>query len=182
MQRVHLVYQKMELHFSSSCCIQLRKQIILQKQFMYGLLLHKTIRILQETLRLASGSLTAAVNLTGSSIDPATTLEVVNWNIEWFGSARMEPTNDNLQEQNVKTILQSLNADVYAVSEIVSEARLANVVSQMPGYGYVISNYGSHTNTTVNPPSALAEAQKLAFIYKTSVLSNISTTALCRRE
>ena len=129
-------------------------------------------------ISIASGSLNAAINLTGSSIDPATTLEVVNWNIEWFGSASMEPTNDNLQEQNVKTILQSLNADVYAVSEIVSEERLANVVSMMPGYSYVISNYGSHTNTSVNPPTALAEAQKLAFIYKTSLLSNISTTAL----
>ncbi|HET9277554.1 MAG TPA: Ig-like domain-containing protein, partial [Flavitalea sp.] len=130
------------------------------------------------SISIVSGSLNAAINLTGSSIDPATTLEVVNWNIEWFGSASMEPVNDNLQEQNVKTILQSLNADVYALSEIVSEARLANVVSMMPGYSYVISNYGSHTNTTVNPPTALAEAQKLAFIYKTSVLSNLSTTAL----
>ena len=129
-------------------------------------------------ISIASGSLNTAVNLAGSSIDPATTLEVVNWNIEWFGSASMEPANDMLQEQNVRTILQSLNADVYALSEIVSEARLANIVSMMPGYSYVISNYGSHTNTTVNPPTALAEAQKLAFIYKTSVLSNVSTTAL----
>ena len=29
--------------------------------------------------------------LTGTSIDPATTLEVVNWNIEWFGSTRIGP-------------------------------------------------------------------------------------------
>ncbi len=129
-------------------------------------------------ISIASGSLNTAVNLTGSSINPVTTLEVVNWNIEWFGSTAFGPVNDNQQEQNVKIILQSLNADVYAVSEIVSEARLANVVSMMPGYSYVISNYGSHTNTSVNPVSALAEAQKLAFIYKTSVLSNLITTAL----
>ncbi|HEX6172308.1 MAG TPA: Ig-like domain-containing protein, partial [Chitinophagaceae bacterium] len=58
------------------------------------------------SISIVSGSLNAAVNLTGSSIDPATTLEVVNWNIEWFGSASMDPVNDNLQEQNVKTILQ----------------------------------------------------------------------------
>lgn len=127
---------------------------------------------------IQTGSLSANVSLAGTSIDPATTLEVVNWNIEWFGSAGNGPTNDAQQEQNVKTILQNLNADIYAVTEIVSEARLASVVSQMPGYAYVISNYGSHTNTTVNPPSALAEAQKLAFIYKTSVFSNISTQAL----
>jgi hypothetical protein len=129
-------------------------------------------------INIESGGLSADVALAGTSIDPATTLEVVNWNIEWFGSTINGPTNDAQQEQNVKTVLQNLNADIYAVSEIVSEARLANVVNQMPGYAYVISNYGSHTNTTVNPPSALAEAQKLAFIYKTSVVNKLSTTAL----
>ena len=127
---------------------------------------------------IQTGGLSANVSLSGTSIDPATTLEVVNWNIEWFGSAVNGPTNDAQQEQNVKTILQNLNADIYALSEIVSESRLASIVNQMPGYSYVISNYGSHTNTTVNPPSALAEAQKLAFIYKTSIFSNVSTQAL----
>lgn len=129
-------------------------------------------------IAVATGSLNASINLTGTSIDPVTTLEVVNWNIEWFGSTSNGPTNDNQQEQNVKNILMNIGADVYAVSEIVSEQRLANVVSQMPGYAYVISNFGSHTNTSANPASALAEAQKMAFIYKTSVLSNVTTTAL----
>lgn len=127
---------------------------------------------------ISTGDISQTVNLGGTSIDPVTTLEVVNWNIEWFGSTGNGPTNDVQQEQNVKTIFENLNADVYALTEIVSEERLAAVVAQMPGYTYVISNYGSHTNTTVNPASALATAQKLAFIYKTSVLSNVTTTAL----
>ena len=130
------------------------------------------------TVNINTSALSSTVSLKGTSINPVTTLEVVNWNIEWFGSTTLGPTNDNQQEQNVKTILQNLKADVYALTEVVSEARLANIVSQMPGYSYVISNYGSHTNTSVNPVSALAEAQKLAFIYKTSVFSNVSTTAL----
>lgn len=130
------------------------------------------------SITITTGDISQTVNLGGTSIDPVTTIEVVNWNIEWFGSTGNGPTNDPQQEQNVKTILSNINADVYAVTEIVSEERLAAVVSQMPGYTYVISNYGSHTNTSVNPPSALATAQKLAFIYKTSVLSNVTTTAL----
>jgi hypothetical protein len=130
------------------------------------------------TVTVSTSALNSIVNVKGTSIDPATTLEVVNWNIEWFGSPLQEPTNDNLQEQNVETILQHIGADVYALAEVVSEERLANIVGKMPGYAYVISNYGSHTNTTANPPTALAQAQKLAFVYKTSVLSNISTTAL----
>lgn len=130
------------------------------------------------TITLNMQDTSAVVTLAGTSIDPLTTLEVVNWNIEWFGSPVEGPTNDDQQEQNVKTILQNVGADVYALAEVVSEERLANIVSQMPGYSYVISNYGSHTNTSVNPPSALAAAQKLAFVYKTSVLSNITTAPL----
>lgn len=129
-------------------------------------------------ISITTGTISQVVTLGGTSIDPATTLEVVNWNIEWFGSTANGPTNDPQQEQNVKTIFENLNADVYALTEIVSEERLAAVVNQMPGYAYVISNYGSHTNTSANPPSALATAQKMAFIYKTDVLSNVSTTAL----
>src|SRR5205085_1778275 len=62
--------------------------------------------------------------------------------------------------------------------EVVDEARLANIVSQMPGYSYVICNFGSHVNPNENSPSPLSEAQKAAFVYKTSMFSNITTTAL----
>lgn len=120
----------------------------------------------------------AKVYVKGTSLDPATTLEVVNWNVEWFGSTSMGPTNDAQQEQNVRTILQNIGADIYGLVEVVSEARLASVVATMPGYSYVITNYGSHTNPNAPAPMPLADAQKLAFVYKTSLFSNVSTTAL----
>ena len=78
----------------------------------------------------------------------------------------------------MQTILQNIGADIYGLIEVVDESRLAAVVANMPGYTYVISNYGSHTNTSVNPPSNLAEAQKLAYVYKTSVFSNVTTQPL----
>ncbi|MFC4262184.1 Ig-like domain-containing protein [Ferruginibacter yonginensis] len=115
----------------------------------------------------------------GNSIDAASTLDVVNWNIEWFGSTTLGPTNDNQQEQNIKTILQNLNADVYALEEVVSEPRLANIVSQMPGYSYVLSNYGSYTNPNQPGAGPLSEAQKLGMIYKTSLFpGGVTTQAL----
>ena len=129
-------------------------------------------------LHFATGSLQNDVNLKGTSIDPATTLEVVNWNLEWFGSPTLGPTNDNLQQQNVQTILQNINADIYGVVEIVDEARLAAVVSNMPGYSYVIGNFGSHVNPPDPTGGPLSAAQKLAFIYKTSLFSNVSARAL----
>lgn len=131
------------------------------------------------TVTLSTQGLTdTTVNLRGTSIDPVNTLEVVNWNIEWFGSTTLGPTNDGQQQANVTTILNNVGADIYGLTEIVSEPRLQAVVGQMPGYAYVLSNYGSHTNTSANPPGALAEAQKLAFVYKTSVFSNVTATPL----
>jgi hypothetical protein len=134
------------------------------------------------TITVSTSNLSDVTNLKGTSIDPATTLEVVNWNIEWFGSTVNGPTNDQQQQQNVKTVLQNLGADIYGLVEVVDEARLANVVSQMPGYTYVIGNYGSH----VNPPDVdggpLSEAQKLAFVYKTSVFSNVSVRPLINNQ
>ena len=111
----------------------------------------------------------STITLKGNSIDAATTLDVVNWNLEWFGSTTLGPTNDALQEQNVKTVLQNIAADVYAVEEVVSEPRLASVVSQMPGYSYVLCNYGSYTNPSAVGAGPLSEAQKQGLIYKTAM-------------
>ncbi|MEQ1553509.1 MAG: choice-of-anchor J domain-containing protein [Ferruginibacter sp.] len=116
------------------------------------------------------------ITLKGNSIDAATTLEVVNWNLEWFGSTTLGPTNKNLQEQNIKTVMQNIGADVYALEEVVSETRLANIVSQMPGYSYVLSNYGSYTNPNQVGAGTLADAQKLGMIYKTALFPGGVTT------
>ena len=137
-----------------------------------------------DAVTITTSSLTGTVNVKGTSIDPAVTLEVVNWNMEWFGSTdpSLGPTNDALQQSNAQTILQNIGADVYGLVEVVDEARLATIVSNMPGYSYVICNYGSH----VNPPDPfggpLSAAQKEAFVYKTSVFSNISTRPLINNQ
>ena len=131
------------------------------------------------TITVSTASVSNAIlNLKGTSIDPVNTLEVVNWNIEWFGSTTLGPVNDVLQQSNVQSVLQTVGADIYGLVEVVDEAKLATVVGNMPGYSYVISNYGSHTNTSEAGASPLAEAQKMAFVYKTSVFTNITTGPL----
>ncbi|MGE5105902.1 MAG: choice-of-anchor J domain-containing protein [Sphingobacteriales bacterium] len=127
---------------------------------------------------VTTGSLNGTVNLKGTSIDPETTLEVVNWNMEWFGSTSLGPTNNDLQEQNAETVLKNANVDIYGLVEVVDESRLARIVSHMPGYSYVICNYGSHTNPFESGAGSINEAQKEAFVYKTALFSNISTKAL----
>ena len=60
--------------------------------------------------------------LTGATINKDLTFDVVNWNIEWFGSTDpgQGPADVDLQLQNVKTLIEALDADVDAVQEITS--------------------------------------------------------------
>ena len=76
------------------------------------------------------------------------TFEVISWNIEWF------PKNGQASADSVKTILQSLACDVYALQEIDDTTLLKQVVSTIPGYAchFKFSNYGGlayvyNTNT-----------------------------------
>jgi hypothetical protein len=105
------------------------------------------------------------------------TLRVVNWNIEWFGSPSAGPSNDNQQEINVLKILRYLDADIYALSEIVDTLRLKRVTDSLGGnYGFRVSYFASAA-PSVNSPN-YSSAQKLAFIYKRNVFSNIETRAM----
>lgn len=121
------------------------------------------------------------VNVTGTSIDPVKTLEVVNWNMEWFGSPdpTLGPVNKALQKQNAQTILQSIDADLFALVEVVDTAALGDIVrTALPGYSYIICNYGSHGNPNEPGASPMNLLQKEAFVYKTSMFSNVDTTSL----
>lgn len=105
------------------------------------------------------------------------TLRVVNWNIEWFGSPSAGPSNDNQQEINVLKILRFLNADIYALSEIVDTLRLKRLTDSLgSNYGYRVAYFASAA-ASVNSPN-YSSAQKLAFIYRKSVFTNISTRAM----
>ncbi|SDM20690.1 Por secretion system C-terminal sorting domain-containing protein [Catalinimonas alkaloidigena] len=103
----------------------------------------------------------------------AQTLDVVTWNVEWFGSPSQGPTNETLQADNVKRVLDSLDADVYALEEISDSALLQQVVDQLPGYALAIQ-----TGYVSYPPNEPRESQKLAFIYKTETVSPVRTQPL----
>ncbi len=121
-----------------------------------------------------------AVALSGNTYDVANTLEVVNWNMEWFGSSQpgLGPNDKNLQYTNAGIVLKDLNADVYALLEVVDTARLRNLVAAMPGYAYRVSYFGSYADDSLD--ADYAGAQKLAFVYRTSVVSNARFSAFFR--
>lgn len=118
------------------------------------------------------------MSLSGTSLR---TLKVVNWNLEWFGSTAsgLGPTNKDLQQQNVQTVLNALNADIYALVEIVDTLRFKTVAESLPGnYGYVVNTYGSYADD-VNDPD-YAGAQKLGFIYNKDIVKKLSTRPILK--
>ncbi|RPD47809.1 T9SS C-terminal target domain-containing protein [Hymenobacter sediminis] len=124
----------------------------------------------------SAGATTINIDVTGNTYNVANTLEVVNWNVEWFGSteAGFGPDDKTLQQENVKKVLTALNADVFALAEVVDTVRLGTIVRQLGGYKYMVST----TASNVRDASDLAKAQKLAFVYRPSVVKNPTFTSL----
>jgi hypothetical protein len=108
------------------------------------------------------------------------TLDVVSWNIEWFGATFNGPADDNLQEHNVKLILRYLNADLYGLCEIVDTMRMRRLIDSLgaANWGYYISPFCS--NNSSGTGTSWLNGQKLAFIYRKSIFSNVTTRGLLR--
>ena len=119
-----------------------------------------------------AGSTNKTVNLSGNTFDVANTLEVVNWNIEWFGSPLLGPSNDVQQAANVKTIVNNINADIYGFAEVVDTTLFRNTVLPA-GYNVIFSEFGSYADNKTDVDYPLA--QKLAFMYRTDIVKPIRT-------
>ena len=119
-----------------------------------------------------SGSANKTVTLSGNTFDAASTLEVVAWNIEWFGSPAQDPSNDLQQAANVKTIVNNLNADIYGFAEVVDTTLFRNTVLPA-GYNVIFSEFGSYADNKADVDYPLA--QKLAFMYRTDIIKPVRT-------
>ena len=137
-----------------------------------------------DTLQLTGAQATPGQTffLQGDTFSRDHTLDIVNWNIEWFGSKTtgFGPADDDLAQANIKKIMDSLDADVYAFSEVVDTLRFSKLIASMPGYGYKLTDYcsGAASNNT----AAYAVGQKLAFVYRKSIFSSVAARGMLRQS
>jgi hypothetical protein len=125
--------------------------------------------------------LTLLFNQQATAQGTASTLDVVAWNVEWFGASFESPADDNLQAENVKKILRHINADLYALVEVVDSSRLRHLTDSLgPQYAYFLSPYGSGNSTGTG--TAWLNAQKLAFIYNKNIFTNASARGMLRNS
>lgn len=75
--------------------------------------------------------------------------------------------------------MNHLDADIYALQEVVNTDSFISLVNSLEGnYSYLISPYGSLAPEPTS--SQYASAQKLAFIYRSSMVKNVSARALLK--
>jgi endonuclease/exonuclease/phosphatase family metal-dependent hydrolase len=101
------------------------------------------------------------VEIPGSDIPLDHTFDVVTWNVVWFGSPNEGPSDDQLQIDNVAEVIQTMDADVYALQEVASITAFNAMVAKLDGYrGFV---------------APISQTQKTAFVFKTSVVDSLSS-------
>ncbi|MEM6361372.1 MAG: endonuclease/exonuclease/phosphatase family protein [Bacteroidota bacterium] len=102
------------------------------------------------------------------SIPRSETFDIVTWNIEWFGDennspAAGDPNSDQIQKDSVKTVLLGLDADVIAVQEITDTTLFTQLVAELPGYDFFLSDF-------VSRPNDPGEKQRVGFIYNSATV------------
>ena len=107
----------------------------------------------------------------------ATTLDIVSWNLEFFGAPyNSGPVDKDLQEANAKKIMRHFDADIYGLVEIVDTTHLRKLRDSLgTNFEYIIAPYSTDGAIGTN---GWRQSQKLAFLYKKSVFSNISTRGM----
>ena len=123
---------------------------------------------------LIAGTVTAS---TAYSQSQGYLLDVVCWNIEFFGADyNSGPPDKLLQRENTKRIMRYFDADIYGLSEIVDTVDLRILRDSLgSNYEYVISPNSSNGTIGTN---GWRQAQKLAFLYKKDMFTNISTRSM----
>lgn len=96
-------------------------------------------------------------------------LQVGNWNVEWFGDtgAGRGPTDEQLQLDNVRTVMSDAGADFWGLQEIVDVNHFNALIQGLPDYGGLVANDPSVTNGSTYYSSS---EQKVALLYKKGVV------------
>ncbi|WP_030457181.1 lamin tail domain-containing protein [Herbidospora cretacea] len=107
-----------------------------------------------------------------------TQLDVGNWNIEWFGATGNGPTNEALQQQNVRDVMAGAGMDVWGLSEIVSTSAFNTLVAGMPGYTGVVANDPIVTNGAQYYSDFSNAEQKVALVWRSSMATLVSAKVI----
>lgn len=113
----------------------------------------------------------------GLDIPLEETLDIMTWNMEFFGSTLpgFGPADVKLQMQNALRILQDSRPDLIAVQEISDLKLLEELITLLPGYDLQCSDRFSRS---FEKPDPTFPPQRLCFMYNREVIELISNRPL----
>jgi endonuclease/exonuclease/phosphatase family metal-dependent hydrolase len=100
----------------------------------------------------------------GEDIDKDLTLDVVTWNVEWFGAESNGPADNDLQMNNVIRVIEEIDADIYAFQEISDQVAFYNLTESLDQFRGFTATFG--------------QTQKTAFLFKTAVVDSLDSGLL----
>jgi endonuclease/exonuclease/phosphatase family metal-dependent hydrolase len=97
------------------------------------------------------------------SEDQPNTVDVGSWNIEWFGAPTFGPTDEALQQANVKKVLQQVDLDLVGLVEVVSEEAFHTLLAGLPNHdGLLVTDPRVQDGAAYYSPNE----QKVALLFK----------------
>jgi endonuclease/exonuclease/phosphatase family metal-dependent hydrolase len=97
------------------------------------------------------------------------TLDIGNWNLEWFGSADFGPNDEALQLRNVAAVMGGADLDIWGLEEVVDAGEFAGLLSRLPGYSGMLANDPSVVDGAAYYSDFDDTEQKVALVWRTSV-------------
>lgn len=91
-----------------------------------------------------------------------TLIDVAGWNVEWLGNTTNGPSNEQLQYNNVKTVLTNTDMDVWGLAEVCDASLFSSLLMDVPVYDGTLSSF--------------SQTQKTALIWKKNKFDLISYT------
>jgi endonuclease/exonuclease/phosphatase family metal-dependent hydrolase len=97
----------------------------------------------------------------------ADTLDIGEWNIEWFGSTGNGPRNESLQLANARDIVSGADLDLWGLEEIVGLTQF-NQLKSLTGYAGFLANDPMVASGSTYYSSG---EQKVGILYKPDVIT-----------
>lgn len=95
-------------------------------------------------------------------------LDIVSWNVEWFGSRGNGPADEELQLARVRDVIRGTDADIWGLVEIVDPAAWGRLLSLLPEYTGILVN---ERGVVGGGASYHRGEQKLGLLFKSGLVT-----------
>ncbi len=150
-----------------------------------GTITHKTADA--KTIALEIESEAAGTIADGNSLNRDQTLDVVAWNLNWFGAPEKSDYATTYDEQleAVSAKMISLDADIYALQEVVSDevngdylTPLVEKLNELAGSEKYTAILSERYSGDDSQPSTDFPSQRLCYVFNTQTVAGIMDTAM----